>query len=117
VNTDHPIESGIDPVLIGHNSSVSDVENLSDDEENDNVEQRSSLLNDSARRLLVLGTIRPSKSFYRDLPASDIQHLMEYFKRMRNANRKISSEEINQELITKSTEYKPKICKLIKDFN
>lgn len=100
------------PTPVEPNSSISDLENFNDEEEeNKNEEQRSSLLNDNARRLLVLGTIRPSKSFYKDLPASDIEHLMEYFQRMRHSNRKISSEEINQELKTKSVEYKPKMCK------
>ena len=87
------------------------MENNHNEEENDNLDQRPSVLNESARRLLVLGTIRPSRTFYRDLPAADVEHLMEYFQRMRNANRKITSEEINQELSTKSTEYKPKMCK------
>jgi hypothetical protein len=96
-----------------HNSSASDFENMHDDDEHPNVERRSSLLNESARRLLILGTIRPSRSFYRDLPAADAEYLMEYFRRMRITNRKVTSEEINQELKTKFTEYKPKICKLI----
>lgn len=87
------------------------MENDEDADENGNPDQRPSVLNENARRLLVLGTIRPSRTFYRDLPAADIEHLMEYFQRMRNSNRKITSEEINQELSTKSTEYKPKMCK------
>lgn len=89
----------------GQNSSESE------EDENINPDQRPSVLNDNARRLLVLGTIRPSRTFYRDLPAADIEHLMEYFQRMRNTNRKITSEEINQELSNKSVEYKPKMCK------
>lgn len=116
LNVDYPIEREYLKIN-HHNSSISDVENLSDNneevEDNSNVERRSSILNNSARRLLVLGTIRPSKTFYRDLPASDVQYLMEYFQRMRNTNRKISSDEINRELTTKSTEYKPKMCKFI----
>lgn len=102
------------PTPVHQNSSLSDLENLNDDEEeNGNSELRSSFLNEGARRLLVLGTIRPSKTFYKDLPESDVQHLMEYFQRMRNTNRKMTSEEINQELKTKFIEYKPKICMLI----
>ena len=101
-------EFRMDTTPAGQNSSESD----HDEEENINPDQRPSVLNESARRLLVLGTIRPSRTFYRDLPAADIEHLMEYFQKMRNSNRKITSEEINQELSNKSVEYKPKMCKL-----
>jgi len=87
-------------------------DNEEDEEENQNNKRRSSLLDDYSRRLLVLGTIRPSKTFYRDLPQSDVEHLMEYFHRMRNGNQKMSSEEINQELRTQFIEYKPKMCML-----
>ncbi|CAF3114921.1 unnamed protein product, partial [Rotaria sp. Silwood2] len=69
----------------------------------------SSLLNEYARRLFILGTIRPSKTFYKDLPEADVEHLMEYFRRMRKTNRTITSEEINQELQNKFVQYKPKI--------
>ena len=103
--------SPISPTDENNNSSLSDLEYANDNEENTNRESRPSLLNDSARRLLILGTIRPSRTFYKDLPESDVEHLMEYFRRMRNANRKMTSEEINQELKSKFTEYKPKICK------
>jgi hypothetical protein len=95
---------------IGNNSLLSDLENLNNDEENPNHVQSSSL-NETARRLLVLGTIRPSKSFYKDLSEADIEYLMDYFRRMRNTNRKISSDEMNQELKAKLIEYKPKMCK------
>ncbi|CAF1061835.1 unnamed protein product [Rotaria sordida] len=80
-----------------------------DNEENFPKERRSSLLNDNARRLLILGTIRPSRTFYKDLPEDDVEHLMEYFRRMRKTHRTITSEEINQELQNKFIEYKPKI--------
>jgi hypothetical protein len=107
------------PISIRNNLSLSDLENLNDDdddeeEENRNNEQRSSLLSENARRLLVLGTIRPSKTFYKNLSESDIQYLMEYFHRMKNTNRKMTSEEINQELKKTLIEYKPKMCKLKK---
>ena len=92
-------------IVDNNDSSLSDIENI-------NRERRSSLLNENTRRLLVLGTIRPSKTFYKDLPKDDADHLMEYFHRMRNTNQKMTSEEINQEFETKFTEYKPKICKL-----
>jgi len=105
-----------DPLTIsaGENtSSASDLDNTYDDEYGDNIkiERRPSLLNDSARRLLMLGTIRPSKTFYRNLPQADADHLMEYFRRMKNTNQRVTSEEINEELATKIVEYKPKICK------
>ena len=93
-----------------HNSSASDLEHNHDDEEHPSGERRPSLLNESSRRLLILGTIRPSRSFYKDLPESDAEYLMEYFRRMKVTNKKVSSDEINQELKTKLTEYKPKIC-------
>lgn len=102
----------MDTTPAGHNSSESDFGNDNDEEEDINGDQRPSVLNENARRLLVLGTIRPSRTFYRDLPAADIEHLMEYFQKMRNSNRKMTSEEINQELSNKSVEYKPKMCKL-----
>ena len=76
-----------------------------------NYERRTSLLDDNARRLLVLGTIRPSKTFYRNLPDADAEHLMEYFRRMKQTQQRITSEEINEELATKIVEYKPKMCK------
>jgi hypothetical protein len=90
-----------------NDSSLSDVENDTDVKS----EPQSSLLNENARRLLVLGTIRPSKTFYKNLPEADVDHLMEYFRRMKNTHQPISSEEINQQLATKFVEYKPKICK------
>jgi len=95
-------------------SSTSDLDNMNDDdddEENLKSEQNSSVLNENARRLLVLGTIRPSKTFYKNLPEADVEHLMEYFRRMKNTHQRKTSEEINQELATKFVEYKPKICK------
>ncbi|CAF1215086.1 unnamed protein product [Adineta steineri] len=73
-----------------------------------NRERRPSLLNENTRRLLLLGTIRPSKTFYKDLPEVDVEQLMEYFRRMRNTNIKMTSEEISQELKTQFTEYKSK---------
>jgi len=96
-----------------NSSSVSDLDNASADEGDDNTkrERRSSLLNENTRRLLVLGTIRPSKTFYKNLPEADVAHLMEYFRRMKNTQQRMTSEEINQELATKFVEYKPKICK------
>ncbi|CAF4366955.1 unnamed protein product, partial [Adineta steineri] len=78
------------------------------DLEDINRERRPSLLNDNTRRLLLLGTIRPSKTFYKDLPEVDVEQLMEYFRRMRNTNIKMTSEEINQELKTQFTGYKSK---------
>jgi len=97
-----------------YTTSASELDNTNDDGDDDvnlNDEHRSSLLNENARRLLVLGTIRPSKTFYKNLPEADVDHLMEYFRRMKNAPQKMTSEEINQELATKFVEYKPKICK------
>ncbi|CAF1242987.1 unnamed protein product [Adineta steineri] len=92
-------------------SSTSDLDNINDDEYNDdgNRERRGSLLDDNARRLLVLGTIRPSKTFYKNLPDADADHLMEYFRRMKNTQHRATSEEINEELATKIVEYKPKM--------
>ncbi|CAF1354463.1 unnamed protein product, partial [Didymodactylos carnosus] len=87
----------------GNDSSYSDK-----DEKMEHRERRSSLLNDNARRLLILGTIRPSRTFYNHLPEEDIQHLMDYFKRMRNRTRR-TSEEINNDLKQNYIEYKPKI--------
>ncbi|CAF5181458.1 unnamed protein product, partial [Rotaria magnacalcarata] len=73
-----------------NSSSTSDLEyQNNNDEENTNIEQRNSLLNEYARRLLILGTIRPSKTFYKDLSEDDVEHLMEYFRRMRKSNRKL----------------------------
>ncbi|CAF3678522.1 unnamed protein product [Rotaria sp. Silwood1] len=92
-----------------NNSSSSDFECTNNNENNLNREQPSSLLNDYARRLFILGTIRPSKTFYKDLPQDDVEHLMEYFRRMRKTNQTLTSEEINQELQNKFVEYKPKI--------
>jgi len=73
-------------------------------------QRRPSLLDESSRRLLVLATIRPSKTFYRDLPEADVDHLMAYFRKMRNTNRRLTSEEINQDLKATIIEYKPKMC-------
>jgi hypothetical protein len=94
--------------------SASDADNTNDDDDDENLkhEPQLGLLNDSARRLLVLGTIRPSRSFYRNLPEADVNHLMEYFRRMKHSQRRMTSEEINAELATKYVEYKPKMCKL-----
>lgn len=95
-------------------SSTSDVDQPQDDgEDNDdpNRERRSSLLNENARRLLILGTIRPSRTFYKNISEADADHLMEYFRKMKASHQKLTSEEINQELSTKLVEYKPKICK------
>lgn len=85
-------------------------ENDNDDEEENG--QRTGQLSEAARRLLVLGTIRPSRTFYKDLPESDVEYLMEYFRRMRNNQRSLTSDEINAELTRKYVEYKPKVCKL-----
>lgn len=98
------------------NSSASDLENGNDEaeeneRENENREHQASSLNDNTRRLLVLGTIRPSKTFYKNLSDNDVNHLMDYFRRMKNTQQKVTSEDINQELATKYREYKPKICK------
>jgi hypothetical protein len=91
-----------------------DDDQRTDDEHTDdepNCERRASLLDESTRRLLVLGTIRPSKTFYKDLSDGDIEHLMEYFHRIRVNNRTMTSDQINHELASRLTEYKPKICK------
>jgi hypothetical protein len=90
-------------------SSASDLDNNGD--ENLSPEQSSSLLNENARRLLILGTIRPSKTFYKNLPDADVKHLMEYFRRMKLTQQRMSPEEIHEELANKFVEYKPKICK------
>ena len=100
-----------------YNSSPSELDNTNDEgDENENEssqrKRRPSLLNDNTRRLLVLGTIRPSKTFYKNLPQADVDHLMDYFRRMKNTQQRINSEDINQELANKYVEYKPKICKL-----
>jgi hypothetical protein len=101
------------PRSIGENTpSTSELDNTNDDDGDD--ENQSGLLNENARRLLVLGTIRPSKTFYKNLPEADVDHLMEYFRRMKNTQQRMTSEEINQELATKFLEYKPKICKFQK---
>lgn len=92
-------------------STTSDLDDVDDTDDNVKRECRSSLLNENARRLLVLGTIRPSKTFYKNLPDADVDHLMEYFRRMKNTQRKVTSEEINEEFSNKYVEYKPKICK------
>ena len=97
------------------NTSISDVEHLPANENGDQEELNQpdgspSALDDNARRLLLLGTIRPSRTFYRNLPESEVNHLMTYFRRMKQANQKVTSEEINQELAAKHVEYKPKIC-------
>jgi len=100
-------------------SSTSELDNTYDERddnnetENENRERRASLLNDSTRRLLVLGTIRPSKTFYKNLSDNDVDHLMDYFRRMKNAQQSVTSEDINEELAAKHIEYKPKICKPI----
>lgn len=108
-----------------NNTSVSDVENMhvnnTDDDpiegEGDDPseirERRPSLLTENARRLMTLGTIRPSKTFYKHLPAADVNHLMNYFRRMKTTNQRLTSEEINQELADKHVEYKPKICEFL----
>ena len=94
-------------------TSTSDLDNTRDNgDENFNPEQGSGLLNDNARRLLILGTIRPSKTFYKHLPEADVNHLMEYFRKMKTANQRMTSEEIHEELSNKYVEYKPKICKI-----
>ncbi|CAF2468341.1 unnamed protein product [Rotaria sp. Silwood2] len=92
-------------------SSSSDVDQYNDNGDDDNLkrERRPSLLNENARRLLILGTIRPSKTFYKNLSDADADHLMEYFRRMKNTHQKMTSDEIHQELTTKFVEYKPKI--------
>jgi len=98
--------------------STSELDNTMDDDGNDEdlkPEHQSGLFNENARRLLVLGTIRPSKTFYKNLPEADVDHLMEYFRRMKNIQQRMTSEEINQELATKFVEYKPKICKFQKE--
>ena len=92
-----------------NNTSISDVENLPV-EENVDQEVSTKKLDENARRLLMLGTIRPSRTFYRNLPEADVDHLMTYFRRMKQTNQKVNSEEINQELAAKHVEYKPKIC-------
>ncbi|CAF1078610.1 unnamed protein product [Adineta ricciae] len=99
------------PISGEKTSSASDLDNVNEDEDDENVnyERRTSLLDDNARRLLVLGTIRPSKTFYKNLPDADAEHLMEYFRRMKQTQQRISSEEINEELATKIVEYKPKM--------
>ncbi|UJR33819.1 hypothetical protein I4U23_021243 [Adineta vaga] len=103
------------PMSGGKISSTSDLENVDDENEDDDgqqniqYERRPSLLNDSARRLLVLGTIRPSKTFYKNLPDADAEHLMEYFRRMKHTQQRATSEEINEELAAKIVEYKPKM--------
>ena len=89
--------------------TVPDEQRVDDDDQSD---QQSALLNENARRLMVLGTIRPSKTFYKNLPQADINHLMDYFRRMKTTNQRVTSEELNQELATQHIEYKPKICKL-----
>ena len=104
----HPTKRNSSPVN-------SDEQRSSDSDGDDDAEarerqRRTSLLTDNTRRLLVLGSIRPSRTFYKDLPEGDVEYLMEYFRRMRQHNRKMTSEEINQELTTKLGEYKPKIC-------
>ena len=97
-----------------------DDDNKNDDEDDDDgnkrtVDQkrRSSLLDDSARRLLRLGTIRPSKTFYKNLPEADVDHLMNYFRRLKSSNQAVSSEELNDELATTNVGYKPKICEFV----
>ena len=98
-----------------NSASPSDLDNTNvvDDDDYENLKQDSQtgLLNDNARRLLVLGTIRPSRTFYKNLPEADVDHLMEYFRRMKHTQQRLTSEEINAELATKYVEYKPKICK------
>ncbi|UJR13486.1 hypothetical protein I4U23_000500 [Adineta vaga] len=72
-------------------------------------ERRLSFLNENTRRLFRLGTIRPSKTFYKDLPEADVDELMEYFRRIRHKNQQMTSEEFNQEYQTQFKGYKPKI--------
>lgn len=93
----------------GNTTSTSEVDD--ENEENSNTNGQSGVLNDNARRLLVLGTIRPSRTFYRNLPEADVNHLMDYFRRMKQTQQRITSDEINEELATKYVEYKPKMCK------
>ncbi|CAF1603823.1 unnamed protein product [Rotaria magnacalcarata] len=103
------------PVSADENTtSESDVDQGDDDNDDNNNddskhERRSSLLNENARRLLILGTIRPSKTFYKNLSDADADHLMEYFRKMKTSHQRLTSEEIHQELSTKFVEYKPKI--------
>lgn len=102
----------------GENSSLSDLEYVQNVENNDEKDdQRTSRLNETARRLLVLGTIRPSRTFYKDLPEGDVEYLMEYFRRMREKQRTMTSDEINAELTKKYVEYKPKVCESCSSFN
>lgn len=97
-----------------HNeNSFSDDESNGENEEMSRLEQRRASLTESSRRLLLLGTIRPSKTFYRDLPDGDVEYLMEYFRRMRINQKPVNSEEINEELTKKFVEYKPKLCSSI----
>lgn len=100
-----------------NNTSVSDVEHLPAEETVDKDESirqdgQTGQLDENARRLLLLGTIRPSKTFYRNLPEADVNHLMNYFRRMKQTQQKVTSEEINKELAAKHVEYQPKICTL-----
>lgn len=99
------------PDFDDENNSSSDAENTNNEDNKLIHDESSSVLNEYARRLLILGTIRPSKTFYKDLPEADVEHLMEYFRRMRKTNRIMTSEEINQELQSQFIEYKPKVCK------
>jgi hypothetical protein len=77
---------------------------------NDDEHERSSSLNDHARRLLLLGTIRPSKTFYKHMSDADAGHLMDYFRQMKANNQRVTSDEINEELGKQTVEYKSKIC-------
>ncbi|CAF0801297.1 unnamed protein product [Didymodactylos carnosus] len=89
-------------------TSGNDSSDTDRDEKIEQRERRSSLLNENARRLLILGTIRPSKTFYNHFPDEDIEHLMDYFKRIRNKTTR-TSDEINSDLKQTYVEYKPKI--------
>ncbi|CAF4574468.1 unnamed protein product [Rotaria sp. Silwood1] len=100
------------PITAEENTSSPSDFDYADDygiDDNSKRERRPSLLNENARRLLILGTIRPSKTFYKNLSDADADHLMEYFRRMKNTHQRMTSDEIHQELTTKFVEYKPKI--------
>lgn len=104
------------PTLISEDEQVSptsDFENVKAEEHSETADgKHSPVLNENARRLMMLGTIRPSKTFYKNLPDADINHLMTYFRRMKATNQRPPTEEINRELSEQHVEYKPKICKL-----
>ena len=111
-DVDHEIDESNDD---GNENDDEDEDGGGDNNNNTTFDQkrRSSLLDDNARRLLLLGTIRPSKTFYKNLPEADVDHLMNYFRRMKTSNQTVSSEELNEELATTNAEYKSKICKFL----